>query len=84
MIHSRRLAGDACVMAPTEEPVPSEMEDVFSPEEQRMEKSPSAGEKPLSARPASVFHIRNTSYFMSFYQEDGQEYRLWGSSETAG
>lgn len=29
----------------------------------------------LPARPQSMFHIRDTSYFMSFYQEDGQEYR---------
>lgn len=37
----------------------------------------------LPARPQSMFHIRDTSYFMSFYQEDGQEYRLYGASETA-
>lgn len=37
----------------------------------------------LPACPQSMFHIRDTSYFMSFYQEDGQEYRLYGASETA-
>lgn len=33
----------------------------------------------LSARPESMVRIRDTSYFMSFYQEDGQEYRLRGA-----
>ena len=37
----------------------------------------------LAARPESMVRIRDTSYFMSFYQEDGQEYGLCGASETA-
>lgn len=36
-----------------------------------------------SARPESMFRIRDTSYFMSFYQKDGQEYGLCGAGETA-
>lgn len=37
-----------------------------------------------SACPESMVRIKDTSYFMSFYQEDGQEHRLCGASETAG
>lgn len=37
----------------------------------------------LSVHAESMVHIRDTSYFMSLYQEGGQEYGLCGASETA-
>lgn len=37
----------------------------------------------LSANSESMVRIRDTSYFMSFYQEEGQEYGLRGAGETA-
>lgn len=36
-----------------------------------------------ATRPESMVLIRDTSHFMSFYQEDGQDYGLCGGSKTS-